>query len=42
VDPEASDLHDSLDTVERPLNDLGGSDLIPGSSVLAKINADLR
>ncbi|OYU71273.1 MAG: 2-oxoglutarate ferredoxin oxidoreductase subunit beta [Alphaproteobacteria bacterium PA2] len=42
VDPEASDLHDSLDTVERPLNSLGGPDLIPGSSVLAKINADLR
>ena len=42
VDPEASDLHDSLDTVERPLNSLGGPDLIPGSSVMAKINADLR
>ncbi len=42
VDPEAGDLHDALDTVATPLNELGGADLIPGSKALDAINAGLR
>jgi 2-oxoglutarate ferredoxin oxidoreductase subunit beta len=42
VDPEAGDLHDALDTVSTPLNELGHDDLVPGAAALAKINADLR
>jgi 2-oxoglutarate ferredoxin oxidoreductase subunit beta len=42
VDPEAGDLHDALDTVATPLNELGGADLIPGAKALAAINAGLR
>ena len=42
VEPEASDLHAHLSTVERPLNQLGEQDLCPGSSALERINAGLR
>jgi 2-oxoglutarate ferredoxin oxidoreductase subunit beta len=42
VEPEAEDLHAHLETVETPLNALGETELCPGSSVLAKINAGLR
>jgi 2-oxoglutarate ferredoxin oxidoreductase subunit beta len=42
VDPEASDLHEHLDTVGTPLNTLEAGDLCPGSAVLDKINASLR
>jgi len=42
VDPESGDLHEALDTVATPLNELDGADLIPGSAALAKINASLR
>jgi len=42
VDPDAEDLHASLDTVETPLNTLEAKDLCPGSAVLDKINASLR
>jgi 2-oxoglutarate ferredoxin oxidoreductase subunit beta len=42
VDPEADDLHDALGTVAKPLNRLTDSELTPGSSALAKINAGLR
>ena len=42
VDPEATDLHDRLDTTARPLNQLSTADLTPGSAALAKINAGLR
>jgi 2-oxoglutarate/2-oxoacid ferredoxin oxidoreductase subunit beta len=42
VEPEAEDLHAHLETVETPLNALGETDLCPGSTVLAKINAGLR
>jgi 2-oxoglutarate ferredoxin oxidoreductase subunit beta len=42
VDPEASDLHDSLGTVAKPLNALTDAELTPGASVLARINASLR
>ncbi len=42
VDPDPEDLHAHLGTVEVPLNALGEKELIPGSAVLAKINASLR
>jgi 2-oxoglutarate ferredoxin oxidoreductase subunit beta len=42
VDPDASDLHDSLETVDRPLNTLGEAELVPGQAALDKINASLR
>ena len=42
VEPDADDLHASMNTVERPLNALGETDLCPGSAALDKINAALR
>jgi 2-oxoglutarate ferredoxin oxidoreductase subunit beta len=42
LDPDASDLHVALNTVETPLNQLGASDLIPGAAALEKFNATLR
>src|SRR5215831_5163161 len=42
VEREADDLHDHLETVERPLNELGEKELCPGAGALAKINASLR
>ncbi len=42
IDPEAEDLHDALDTVATPLNQLSTQDLTPGSAALGKINAALR
>jgi 2-oxoglutarate ferredoxin oxidoreductase subunit beta len=42
VDPDAHDLHEGLETVDRPLNELGSADLVPGAAALAKINAGLR
>jgi 2-oxoglutarate ferredoxin oxidoreductase subunit beta len=42
VEPDSEDLHDRLDTVERPLNALNEAELCPGSAALAKVNASLR
>ena len=42
VDPVATDLHVSCNTVETPLFELGRDILCPGSAALAKINAALR
>jgi len=42
VDPEPDDLHDYMNTVERPLNELGEQELCPGSKLLDKLNAALR
>ncbi len=42
VDPDACDLHDALETVATPLNELNGAALTPGSAALEKINAGLR
>lgn len=42
VDPKATDLHASLETVDTPLNELNGPDLIPGAAALDRINAGLR
>ena len=42
VRPEASDLHRTINTSDRPLNSLDRSDLCPGSSALEKLNQSLR
>jgi 2-oxoglutarate/2-oxoacid ferredoxin oxidoreductase subunit beta len=42
VDPAASDLHEHLNTVDKPLNVLGDDALCPGAAALEKINASLR
>jgi len=42
IDPDARDLHTSLNTPARALNTLGERDLIPGSAALERINASLR
>jgi 2-oxoglutarate ferredoxin oxidoreductase subunit beta len=42
IDPQASDLHQGLNTVARPLNGLGEAELCPGSAALDKLNAALR
>ena len=42
VRPDASDLHQHLNTVETPLNRLGERELCPGSVALERINAALR
>ncbi|MGI9452045.1 MAG: 2-oxoacid:ferredoxin oxidoreductase subunit beta [Geminicoccaceae bacterium] len=42
VDPKASDLHDSLDTIEQPLNQLGDQELCPGGATLDRLNASFR
>jgi 2-oxoglutarate ferredoxin oxidoreductase subunit beta len=42
IDPEAGDLHDALETVDTPLNELGTPDLVPGAKALEAINAGLR
>jgi 2-oxoglutarate ferredoxin oxidoreductase subunit beta len=42
VDPDPDDLHDSLNTVAVPLNQLGEKELCPGSAALEKFNASLR
>jgi 2-oxoglutarate ferredoxin oxidoreductase subunit beta len=42
VDPEPQDLHAYLNTVQRPLNELGEAELCPGSEALERFNASLR
>ena len=42
LDPLATDLHVSLNTVAAPLHSLGRDVLCPGSALLDKINAGLR
>ena len=42
MDRTAPDLHEVLDTVHKPLNALGESELCPGGKVLENINASLR
>ena len=42
VEPEAHDLHDHFETVEKPLNELADSELVPGNAALQKLNASLR
>jgi 2-oxoglutarate/2-oxoacid ferredoxin oxidoreductase subunit beta len=42
IDPESGDLHEALDTVATPLNELSQTELVPGAAALEKINASLR
>jgi len=42
VDPDASDCHEILDTVQRPLNELGEAELCPGNQALSAINESFR
>ena len=42
VDPDAQDLHASLNTVDVPLNQLVDDELVPGSEALQRFNASLR
>jgi 2-oxoglutarate ferredoxin oxidoreductase subunit beta len=42
LDPLATDLHASLNTVAAPLQSLGRDALCPGSALLEKVNASLR
>ncbi|WP_395701476.1 2-oxoacid:ferredoxin oxidoreductase subunit beta [Aquabacterium sp.] len=42
VDPRAQDMHHGLNTVARPLNQLGEAELCPGAAALDKLNASLR
>jgi 2-oxoglutarate ferredoxin oxidoreductase subunit beta len=42
VDEDQRDLHDVLETTERPLNSLPMAELCPGSKRLEEINRRLR
>lgn len=42
VNPDAHDLHQVIQTSDRPLNTLTKDELCPGSEMLKEINADLR
>ena len=42
MDKNSRDLHDVLETSQRPLNRLEESDLCPGNKMLENINASLR
>jgi len=42
IDRQSSDLHNTLNTADKPLNKLIQADLCPGSSALDKLNASLR
>ena len=42
LDPDPEDLHDLLDTVATPLNQLGDAELCPGAEALERFNASLR
>ena len=42
VDAEPEDLHASLNTVERPLNQLTDEELCPGPGALEAFNASHR
>lgn len=42
MDKESADLHELINTTDRPLNALGKDELCPGSSMLDSINKSLR
>ena len=42
IEPDAEDLHDNLETVDKALNRLSDAELVPGSAALDKVNAALR
>jgi 2-oxoglutarate ferredoxin oxidoreductase subunit beta len=41
-DSQAEDMHQHINTVDTPLNQLGAKELCPGNAALEKINASLR
>ena len=42
VERESRDMHDYLNTVDKPLNELGDGELVPGAAALEKFNASHR
>jgi 2-oxoglutarate ferredoxin oxidoreductase subunit beta len=42
LEPESQDLHDYLNTVEKPFNELTEAELIPGAEALERFNQSLR
>jgi 2-oxoglutarate ferredoxin oxidoreductase subunit beta len=42
LNEDSRDLHDLIETTERPLNTLDKSALCPGSEALVKLNESLR
>jgi 2-oxoglutarate ferredoxin oxidoreductase subunit beta len=42
IEPNSNDLHDTIQTSDRPLNSLGQYELCPGAIALANINQDFR
>ena len=42
VDPDKSDLHDTLNTSSKPLNSISMNDLCPGGEELEEINNQFR
>jgi 2-oxoglutarate ferredoxin oxidoreductase subunit beta len=42
LEQDPRDLHDYINTVAKPLNELGDADLIPGVDPLEKYNAANR
>ena len=42
IRPQSADLHQTIQTSNRPLNSLGQDELCPGSSVLEGVNGELR
>ena len=42
LEDDPGDMHDRLNTVDRPLNELSDAELVPGAAALAKINVSLR
>lgn len=42
MNPETKDLHDMLETSDKPLNTLGKNVLCPGSGFLDEVNGELR
>jgi len=42
LEADSQDLHDYLNTVEKPFNELGESELVPGAEALERFNQGLR
>ena len=42
MNPDTSDLHDLIQTSDRPLNSLSQAELCPGSRALESLNSSLR
>jgi 2-oxoglutarate ferredoxin oxidoreductase subunit beta len=42
VDPDSTDCHEIMNTIQKPLNTLVENDLCPGNGALDRINASYR